>query len=146
MQEFYFLGQIIIAVILGGVLGLQRERWGKPAGPRTYALVTAGSTLFTVLSLYGFGGGQNVTHVAAQIVTGIGFLGAGMILHKENRLEGLTTAAGLWITAAIGMAVGLRYFILSVGTTAIMLLLLMFDDQPFKKMVTDKMNSPKVQK
>jgi len=127
MQEIIYLGQIILAALLGGVLGWQRERWGKSAGPRTYALVTAGSALFTVLSVQAFGLGD-AGRVAAQIVTGIGFLGAGTILHKKDHTEGLTTAAGLWMTAAIGMAVGVGYYLVSVASTFFILILLMVDD------------------
>ena len=129
-NEMYYLGQVLLAVILGGILGFQRERWGKFAGPRTYALVTAGATLFTLLSLTAFG--DDIARVASQIVVGIGFLGAGTILHKTKRVEGLTTAAGLWMTAAIGMAVGVRYYVLAVGATVLILFVLMFNDKKFK--------------
>ena len=95
--EIYFILQTLLSLVLGGLVGWQRERWGKSAGSRTYALVAAGSTLFTILSLNAFS--SNPSQVAAQIVTGIGFLGAGSILHRENKIEGLTTAAGLWIVA-----------------------------------------------
>ena len=71
--------------------------------------------------------------MAAQIVTGIGFLGAGMILHKENHVEGLTTAAGLWMVAAIGMAVGVKFYLLAALTTVVMLVILMMDEQKFRK-------------
>ena len=126
-EEVYFILQILLAIILGGLVGWQRERWGKSAGARTYALVTAGSTLFTLLSVNAFAAQPSA--VAAQIVTGIGFLGAGIILHRENRVEGLTTAAGLWMVAAIGMAVGLKYYLLSVAGTLIMLFVLFLDSE-----------------
>jgi len=130
MSEVYFFGQIVLAIILGGVLGWQRTHLGKPAGLRTYALVTAGATLFTILSVVAFS--DDTARVAANIVTGIGFLGAGMILHKQNHIEGLTTAAGLWMAAAIGMAIGLQYYILATATTVVVLLLLMIDDSRLK--------------
>lgn len=129
-NEIYYLGQVLLAVILGGILGLQRERWGKFAGPRTYALVTSGAALFTLLSIVAFG--DDIARVASQIVVGIGFLGAGTILHKAKRVEGLTTAAGLWMTAAIGMAVGVRYYVLAIGATILILFVLMFNDKKFK--------------
>lgn len=133
MQQFYFLGQIALAIILGSVVGWQRERWGKSAGPRTYALVTAGATLFTVLSNNAFlGTGNTTSTVAGAVVTGIGFLGAGTILHKESRVEGLTTAAGLWSMAAVGMAVGVRYFGLAIGVTLLVFIVLMLDDRRFR--------------
>ncbi len=131
MPELTYLFQLILALFLGGVLGWQRVRWGKSAGPRTYALVTVGSTLFTILSLHGFAADQTA-HVAAQIVTGIGFLGAGTILHKEDRIAGLTTAAGLWITAAIGMAVGIGYYFLASAATLLSLIVLMIDEHHLK--------------
>lgn len=131
IAETYFIGQIVLAVVLGAVLGYQRERWGKSAGPRTYALVSAGSALFTVLSVHAFG--ADIARVASQVVVGIGFLGAGTILHKENRVEGLTTAAGLWLVAAVGMAVGVGFYILAIVTTVIMLILFMLNDETWRK-------------
>ena len=130
MYDLFAIGQIALAVLLGGILGWQRENWGKSAGPRTYALVTAGSTLFTILSLTAFG--TDTARVAAGVVTGIGFLGVGTILHKQNHIEGLTTAAGLWMAAAIGMAVGVGYFFLAIASTVIMLAVLMLDDHRFR--------------
>ncbi len=127
LPQIYFLGQMILALILGGAIGWQREKLGKAAGARTYALVTVGSALFTILSVSAFP--DDPARVAAQIITGIGFLGAGAILHKESRIVGLTTAAGLWITAAIGMAVGLRYYFLAVVGTLIILAVLMINEK-----------------
>lgn len=132
MEELYFLAQIIIAVALGAVVGWQRERQGKPAGPRTYALVSGGAALFTVLSLHAFAPAENA-RVASQIVIGIGFLGAGLIFHKGNHVENLTTSAGLWLTAAVGMAVGVGYYILAVGSTLTALLVLTLNDDRLKK-------------
>lgn len=130
-QDLIFIGQILLAIILGAILGIQRERWGKWAGPRTYALVCAGSALFTLLSRNSFPASPAI--VASAIVSGIGFLGAGTILHKENRVEGLTTAAGLWMSAAIGMTVGVDKNLLAIITTLIILLVLMIDDKSLKK-------------
>jgi putative Mg2+ transporter-C (MgtC) family protein len=133
LNEVYFVSQIILALVLGGMLGWQREYWGKWAGPRTYALVTAGSALFTILSVNAFNGSSSSVTIAAQIVTGIGFLGAGTILHRENRVEGLTTAAGLWMAAAIGMAVGVGLYFLALSVSLLVLFILMFDDRRFNK-------------
>jgi len=119
--ELGLIGQICLALILGAIVGFQREIVGRSAGARTYALVAAGSTLFTILS------------VVANIVVGIGFLGAGTILHKVNHVEGLTTAAGLWAVAAVGMAVGLGYYILATVTTILVLLVLIIDDKKMLK-------------
>lgn len=126
-QEFYLLIPIVVSMVIGVVLGLQRVHWGKAAGPRTYAIVAVGSTLFTLLSLQSFG--ADTARVAAGIVTGIGFLGAGMILQRDDHIEGLTTAAGMWMVAAIGMAIGCGYYVLGIATTLIVLLLLMFHEK-----------------
>ena len=132
-QELVFLGQALLAAVLGGLLGLQRERSGKPAGPRTYALVTMGSAVFTMLSIYGFGS-ANASRVASNIVVGIGFLGAGLIFQRESHIDNLTTAAGLWASAAIGMAVGTGWYVLAVGATILTLILFVFDESKFKKL------------
>lgn len=130
-DQFIPLGKILLAIILGSILGWQRERWGKSAGPRTYALVCSGATLFTILSITAFAG--NMAHVAAAIVSGIGFLGAGTIIHKEDRVEGLTTAAGLWVVAAIGMAIGTNNYLIGIVTAALSLIVFMFDDRRWHK-------------
>jgi len=131
MIELIFLGQFILAFFLGAILGFQRERAGKAAGPRTYGIVSAGACLFTILSISAFG--ADTARVAAGIVTGIGFLGAGMIMRKTDRIEGLTTAAGFWIVSAIGMAVATEFYILSVGATLIILIALTINDDRFAK-------------
>lgn len=119
------LVRVAAAMLLGGVLGWQRERRGKWAGVRTYALVSGGSALFTIISLTAFA--NDPARVASNIVTGIGFLGAGTILHKENRVEGLTTAAGLWMVAAVGMAVGLQLYILAAAVSLLALIVFFID-------------------
>lgn len=145
MEELYYFGQILLAILLGAILGIQRERWGRAAGPRTYGLVSGGAAMFTILASKYFFNFQGAGAVAAGVVTGIGFLGAGMILHKKDRVEGLTTAAGLWMTAGIGMAVGVRFFILSVCTTLAILLLLMLNDKALicHSEEIEKRNKPK---
>lgn len=127
MSELQLGVHIIIAAVLGGMLGWQRARWGKSAGTRTYALVTAGAALFTLMARYGFGGSTTAPNIAAQIVTGIGFLGAGLIFHRGTHVDGLTTAAGLWAAAAIGMAVGLSFYIVALIATAVIFFVLMLD-------------------
>ncbi|MBA3779384.1 MAG: MgtC/SapB family protein [Chloroflexi bacterium] len=121
--------RLVVASVLGAVIGLEREIHSHPAGMRTQLLVALGSAMFTVLSVHGFsgflgpGGASNYdpTRIAAQIVSGIGFLGAGAILHYGLSIKGLTTAASLWATAAAGMAVGAREYVLAVVGTAIVL-------------------------
>ena len=125
MQDLAMIMRIVLAMLLGGILGWQRQHKGRWAGVRTYALVSGGSALFTILSVVSFG--TDTARVAAGVVTGIGFLGAGTILHRENRVEGLTTAAGLWMVAAIGMAVGLKFYILGVVSSLLVMLVFIFD-------------------
>jgi putative Mg2+ transporter-C (MgtC) family protein len=131
MEQLYFVGQVTIALLLGALLGWTRERGGKPAGLRTYALVTAGSTLFTIISLHAFG--ANDSRIAAQIVTGIGFIGAGAILHKDDHVEGITTAAGLWIAAAIGMGVGVGWYTTTSLSTILIAMVLLLNDKKLIK-------------
>ena len=118
--ELEILLRLVLAAVLGGVLGVEREYLGKPAGMRTYGLVALGATLFTIVSKYGFldGGGEiDPSRVAAQIVTGIGFLGAGVIVFRGIKVEGLTTASGLWVAAAVGMAIGVGMYVVGVAAT-----------------------------
>lgn len=130
-MDFVFLFQILLSLILGGIIGWQRQHIGKAAGFRTFALVSVGSTLFTILSLEAFAG--DTARVAAQIITGIGFIGAGTIIHKKESVEGLTTAAGLWAIAAIGMAVGAGWYTESIIATSILFLILIFPDKKLIK-------------
>lgn len=114
-------GQITLAAILGGIIGIEREWRGRPAGFRTNILISLGSCLFTVLSIRGFplngSAAQDSARIAAQIVSGIGFLGAGALLQTRNKTKGMTTAATIWLVAAIGMAVGTGSYFLAVFTT-----------------------------
>ena len=133
-QDTAHLGRVVlrllIAVVLGGIVGFERLRDGRAAGLRTHMLVALGSALFTIVSAYAwtdfsFGHGSGVsydpTRIAAQIVTGVGFLGAGAILHQGQLVRGLTTAASLWIVAAVGMAAGAGYWWAALITTALVL-------------------------
>ena len=118
-----FTIRLIVAMILGGIVGLEREYRAKDAGFRTHFLVAIGSALFTLISMYGFADGvKDTSLVAAQVVSGIGFLGAGIIVFQRNVIRGLTTAAGLWVTAAIGMACGVGQFYMAVLVTLLMLI------------------------
>jgi putative Mg2+ transporter-C (MgtC) family protein len=115
--------RILLATALGAVIGYQRERAGKAAGLRTHMLICLGSALFTVVSIYGF---NNAPGVAAGVVTGVGFLGAGAILsNSEGIVQGLTTAASIWTTAAIGLAAGTGFYLVSVVAALLALLVLM---------------------
>ncbi len=119
------VGRLLLAAFLGALIGVEREIHDHPAGIRTHLLVALGSGLFTVLSIVGFpatdGGGTDPSRVAAQIVTGIGFLGAGAILKYGPSVRGLTTAASLWATAGIGMGAGAGLPLLAVATMVIVL-------------------------
>ena len=114
--------RFLLAAALGAGIGYQRERAGKAAGVRTYILVSSGAALFTLVSIYGFGGAAvDISRVAAGVVVGIGFIGAGVILRgqREEEVAGLTTAATIWITAAIGLAAGAGMYLVSVIATAV---------------------------
>ena len=125
--------RLIVATALGALVGYERERMGKPAGLRTHGMVALGATLFTLVSVYGFAAGYDPARVAAQIVTGIGFIGAGAILHVRRSVQGLTTAASLWVTAAIGLAVGVGMLAMSAATAVLVFLLLRFGPRPQPK-------------
>ena len=127
--EWQMFARILLAAALGTVVGYEREHEGKPAGMRTHGMVALGAALFTVVSVHGFGAGDPA-RVAAQIVTGVGFLGAGAILHQRGSVRGLTTAASLWVTAAIGTAVGLGMFTISTLTAGLVFLILRFGPRP----------------
>ncbi len=123
------LGRLLLASVLGGIIGMEREMSGKPAGLRTVLLICVGATLFTELSIHlaelgaSAGGGfrGDPARLAAQIVPGIGFIGAGAILHGRGKVTGLTTAATLWTVTAIGIAVGSGAYLEAVGTTLLVL-------------------------
>lgn len=118
--------RLLVAAVLGVAIGIEREIHGHPAGMRTHLLVSLGSAIFTELSIYGFGepGAQGLdpSRIAAQIVSGIGFLGAGAILKEGATIKGLTTAASLWATAAIGLAAGAAQYGIGVAGTVIVII------------------------
>ena len=122
--------RLVVAAVLAGAIGVERELREREAGLRTHLLVGVGSALFTLVSAYAFtdfrygletGITLDPTRIAAQIVTGIGFLGAGAIIRQGITIRGLTTAAGLWVVAAIGMAAGAGYYVAALVTTALVL-------------------------
>jgi putative Mg2+ transporter-C (MgtC) family protein len=119
--ELEMVLRVLLAIVLGGVIGYQRSRSAKPAGLRDITLICAGAALFTVISIYGFDAADQ-SRVAAGIVTGIGFLGAGAIIHRDQgEVTGLTTAATIWIMAGIGMAAGAGMYILAPVATLLIL-------------------------
>jgi len=116
--------QLVLSILLGGVVGVERELKGKPAGLRTNILICVGATLFTALSVQLAGGRGDPGRVAAQILTGVGFIGAGTILHMRGHVVGLTSAATIWVVAAIGMALGSSAYLEAIGTTFLVVIVL----------------------
>ena len=127
--------RLLLATALGGVIGFQRERSGKEAGLRTNMLICLGSALLTVLSIYAFSG-SDPARIAASIATGIGFIGAGVILHRSGGVVlGLTSAATIWTVAAIGMAAGAGMYYVAPAATVLALIILLL---PHLKKPADK--------
>ena len=118
------LARLALAAVLGGLVGAERELADQPAGLRTHVLLSLGTCLFTLVSAYGFGQGADPSRLAAQIVTGVGFLGGGAILRHGFTIRGLTTAASIWSTCALGVAVGVGMYSLSAGATVLTLVTL----------------------
>lgn len=115
--------RLLVAALLGALIGIEREYRSKVAGLRTHLLVAIGSALFMLLSQYGFGGQGDPARIAAQIVSGIGFIGAGaIIMDRRHAVHGLTTAAGIWVSAGIGMTVAAGMYILALAATALSLI------------------------
>ena len=123
--------RLTLVIVLCGAIGLERETRDQPAGVRTHVLVGMGAAVFTLISAYGYSdfarGGAPIdpTRIAAQVVTGVGFLGAGAIIHQGLAVRGLTTAAAVWISAAIGMAAGIGFYSLALTGTAVVLIALL---------------------
>jgi len=125
-QEIEFAIRILVAILLGLAIGAEREYHRHPAGLRTMAMVSAGAALFTMIGEFSFGeiGKTDPTRIAAQVVSGVGFLGAGAILRQGSDVKGLTTAASIWVVAAIGMAAGFGSFLLALMATTLVVLTL----------------------
>jgi putative Mg2+ transporter-C (MgtC) family protein len=129
---------ILVCVVLCGLVGLEREKRGRSAGLRTHLLVGVGSCIIMIISIYGFphaNGTRDVARLAAQVVAGVGFLGAGAIIHNNGGIKGLTTASTIWLVMAIGLACGSMNFILAIiGTIVVMVVLVTF--RRIERMVT----------
>lgn len=119
-----FVIRLLVASLVGAVIGFERKYRAKGAGIGTHVLVAIGAALFMIVSQHGFDGAPrfDAARVAAGVVSGIGFLGGGIILKQQNRVSGLTTAAGLWVTAAMGLAIGSGMYILGAASVLIVLL------------------------
>ena len=117
--------RLLLAAVLGGIIGYQREKAGKEAGLRTNILISLGAALFTVASIYGFIG-SDPSRIASGVVTGIGFIGAGVILHRTGgAVVGLTTAATIWVVAGIGLLAGAGLYLISVVATVLVVIALL---------------------
>src|ERR1700730_5249907 len=117
--------RLLVALVLGLVLGIEREFRGHPAGIKTMGLISLGACMFTALGLLPeFGTRVDPTRIAAQIVTGVGFLGAGSIMRQGGDVHGLTTAASIWVAASLGMAIGFGYYLIAVFTTFLVIVML----------------------
>ncbi len=128
---FEVFGQLVLAVVLGAIIGLERRLAHKSAGMRTFAMVSLGSALFIIISnlalaQYGASSAFDPGRIASQIVVGIGFLAGGMIIVQNKQLEGLTTSAGLWVAGGIGMAVGFRLYGIAIFTAILILIIFEF--------------------
>jgi len=127
--------RLLVAAVLAGLVGLERESKDKPAGLRTNILVGIGSALIMMISLYF---DADAARIAAGVVTGIGFIGAGLVIQGRNEVHGITTAAAIWVVSAIGLTVGAGYYAPAVVTTAIALIVLyFFQDSKLKTMMRE---------
>ena len=130
VYEQEVLLRLVISALAGGFIGMEREAKNRPAGLKTHILVTLGSALIMLISMYGFDGmgtnneGGEPARLAAQVVSGIGFLGAGTILRNGNNIQGLTTAASIWVCGGIGLAIGNGYYFGGIATSIIVMITL----------------------
>lgn len=134
---------LILSVVFGAVVGLERELHGKAAGLRTNILICVGATVFTILSRYMAADQDSLTRIASGVVTGIGFLGAGAIIQDRGGVHGLTSAATIWVVASVGMACGARYYALAILTTlvtVVVLLVLKAAEKPLENHIKNKQN------
>ncbi len=137
--ELTLLPRLLIATVLGGIIGYEREIHGRAAGIRTYAAVSLGAAMFTIINAH-VPNLSDHTRIVSNIVTGIGFLGAGIIFRDAGNglITGLTTAATLWATAAVGVAGGFGMYVISIFSTIILFLLLYLNNAPFIKRLKNK--------
>ena len=136
---------MLLSVLLGFLIGFERKLRFKEAGIRTHTIVCAGAALMMVVSRYAFGELADSARVAAQIVSGVGFLGAGMIVYRKNEIKGLTTAAGVWATAGVGMACGGQLYVIAVGATMILIIAQCLFHLPWKIFRTKRYYSVKIE-
>ena len=123
--------RVFFAIVIGFSLGVERQLRLKVAGIRIHVVVAAGAALFSIASIYAFPG-TDTSRVAAQVVSGIGFIGAGMIMHRHTAVHGLTSAAGIWLTAAIAMTAGAGMYLVALGATVLTILVQLFLHLPLR--------------
>ncbi len=133
---------VVLAFVLGGVIGLERQLSGKAAGLRTNLLICLGAAVFTIISKQMAGANDSVTRIAAQIVTGVGFLGAGAIIRDRGGIHGLTTAATIWLVASIGVACGAGKYPLA-GITTLIAIIILLGLRPLEKHIDRHTNGKK---
>lgn len=124
--------RILIAMVIGFALGVERQLRLKVAGIRIHVVVAAGAAVFTIVSIYGFPSDASTARVAAQVVTGLGFIGAGMIMHNRTAVHGLTSAAGVWLTSAIAMATGAGMYLVAAIAAVLILAVQLFLHLPLR--------------
>lgn len=133
------LMRLLISLVLGGLIGFEREIHKSPAGLRTIALVSVGATLYTLASLTFTSPNADITRIAAQIVVGLGFIGGGVIFQTKDTVHGLTTAASIWVAGAIGLMVGIGAYAFATATAVIVMLILWFGKMEKKFLPHEKM-------
>jgi putative Mg2+ transporter-C (MgtC) family protein len=139
-MDYEIFIRFLLALLWGGIVGAEREYRGKSAGFRTVMMISIGACFFTMMSVR-IGGPGNMDRIASNIVTGIGFLGAGVIFRGENRVNGITTAATIWAVAAVGMGIGAGYYFASA--CACLLILIVLAILPFFEQLIDRLNQSK---
>jgi len=139
-NHFHFILRLFLAAVLAAFIGLERESHGRPAGLRTHILVAVGACLVMLLSFYGFPAWPNrdPARLAAQVISGIGFLGAGTILREGASIKGLTTAASLWVVAGIGLAIGAGFYPSALAATLIAVVALFFLEKLEKRFISPR--------
>lgn len=134
--ELTYVARMFLAAVLGGCVGWQRESTDSEAGIRTYAVVALAACAFSIISVHGTEGHADPTRIAAEVISGMGFLGAGVILVSKGHITGLTTAATLWASASIGLAVGFGMYVVAICTAALLYIVLAIKQWPLWMKVT----------
>ena len=140
-MDYEILARFLLAALWGGIVGAEREYRSKSAGFRTMIMISMGSCFFTMMSMW-IGTANNPDRIASNIVTGIGFLGAGVIFRGDNRVNGITTAAAIWAVAAVGMGIGAGYYFASASASVLILIVLAV--LPYCERIIDKLNQSKI--